>query len=363
MSISEEYISNLLVSSDLSSKLYEDAITRGMIGPVNIDNDILSFTITYGYPLGNRISHIKQTIKDHILLLDTVRSVKININVSIESHAVQAGNQLIPGVKNIIAVASGKGGVGKSTTTVNLALAVSSLGARVGILDADIYGPSIPLMLGISDKPESPDGKKIMPMIGHGLQSNSIGFLIPRDEAMVWRGPMVTQALEQLLRQTAWNNLDYLFVDLPPGTGDIHLTLAQKVPLTGAIIVTTPQELATLDARKGLKMFQKVSVPILGVVENMSSYICPNCKHVENIFGDGGGKVLSDEYQVDFLGSLPLNKKTREDSDNGIPSLISNADSVSAKLYNQIAIKIGKKIASINKDFTNKFPKIIVKKD
>ena len=218
-------------------------------------------------------------------------------------------------------------------------------------------------MLGINDKPESPDGKKILPMLAHGIQSNSIGFLIPRDEAMVWRGPMVTQALEQLLRQTAWDNLDYLLVDLPPGTGDIHLSLAQKVPLTGAIIVTTPQELATLDARKGLKMFQKVSVPILGLVENMSTYVCPNCSHVENIFGEGGGKNLCDQYQIDFLGSLPLIKKIREDSDSGIPVLIADSKSTSTKLYTHIALKISKKIANMNKDHTNKFPKITIKKN
>ncbi len=362
MSISKENIFNLLLSSDLSSKLKDDSLTKSMIGSIEIDNGVVIVTITYGYPLGSRISSIKKIIQMYFSSIDSAMNIQLNINVSIVAHGVQAGNQLIPGVKNIIAVASGKGGVGKSTTTVNIALALSSQGANVGILDADIYGPSIPLMLGIEGKPESPDGKKILPMLGHGIQSNSIGFLIPRDEAMVWRGPMVTQALEQLLRQTAWDNLDYLLVDLPPGTGDIHLSLAQKVPLTGAIIVTTPQELATLDARKGLKMFQKVSVPILGLVENMSAYVCPNCSHVENIFGKGGGKNLCNQYQIDFLGSLPLNKKIREDSDSGIPNLVSDSKSASAELYNHIAIKVSKKIANMNEDHTNKFPKITIKK-
>ena len=233
-------------------------------------------------------------------------------------HAVQRGVKLVDGVKNIIAVASGKGGVGKSTTAVNLALALAAEGARVGMLDADIYGPSQPTMLGISGQPESADGKTMNPMMSHGLQAMSIGFLIDADDTpMVWRGPMVTQALEQLLHQTKWDNLDYLVVDLPPGTGDIQLTLAQKVPVTGAVIVTTPQDIALMDARKGLKMFEKVGIKIVGIVENMSTHICSKCGHEEHIFGAGGGEKMCADYDTEFLGGLPLDIRIREQADSG----------------------------------------------
>ena len=245
--------------------------------------------------------------------------MSVNVNTKIVAHAVQRGVQLLPKVKNIVAVASGKGGVGKSTTAVNLALALAAEGASVGILDADIYGPSQPMMMGIDGRPESEDGQTMEPLENYGVQVMSIGFLVAQDEAMIWRGPMATQALEQLLRQTNWKDLDYLIVDMPPGTGDIQLTLAQRVPMTGAIIVTTPQDIALLDAKKGLKMFEKVGVPILGLVENMAVHVCSNCGHVEHIFGADGGKKMAAEYGMDYLGALPLNMQIRVQADNGKP--------------------------------------------
>ena len=244
----------------------------------------------------------------------------------ITSHAVQRGVKLIPGVKNIIAIASGKGGVGKSTTAVNLALALAAEGANVGVLDADIYGPSQPMMLGLAGRPESRDGKTLEPLEAYGLQAMSIGFLIDADTPMVWRGPMVTQALEQLLKDTNWRDLDYLIVDMPPGTGDIQLTLAQKVPVTGAVIVTTPQDIALIDARKGLKMFEKVGVPIVGIVENMSMHVCSKCGHAEPIFGEGGAAKMCDDYKVPFLGGLPLDIHIREQTDAGRPTVIADPD-------------------------------------
>jgi len=273
---------------------------------------------------------------------------------------VQRGVKLLDNVKNIIAVASGKGGVGKSTTAVNLALALAAEGAKVGILDADIYGPSQPTMLGITGRPESADGKTMEPMVGHGIQANSIGFLVDADSPMVWRGPMVTSALDQLLRQTNWRDLDYLVVDMPPGTGDIQLTLSQRVPVTGAVIVTTPQDIALLDAKKGLKMFEKVGIPILGIVENMSVHICSNCGHAESIFGAGGGEAMCAEYGVDFLGSLPLDIRIREQADAGNPSVVADPDGKPAELYRAIARQVAVRIAQQSRDMASKFPAIVV---
>jgi ATP-binding protein involved in chromosome partitioning len=260
-------------------------------------------------------------------------------------------------------VASGKGGVGKSTTTVNLALALAAEGARVGILDADIYGPSQPMMMGISGRPESADGKSMDPLTNYGVEVMSIGFLIDDDQAMIWRGPMATQALDQLLRQTNWGELDYLLVDMPPGTGDIALTLSQRVPLTGAVIVTTPQDIALLDAKKGLKMFEKVGVPVLGIVENMAVYCCPNCGHVEHIFGADGGKRMAAEYGVDYLGALPLNMGIRQQADSGMPTVVAEPDGEIASLYKGVARTVAVKIAQKAKDFSSKFPTINVSKN
>lgn len=262
-------------------------------------------------------------------------------------------------VKNIIAVASGKGGVGKSTTTVNLALALQIQGYRVGILDADIYGPNQPHMLGATEKPESKDGKTLQPVIAHGIQSMSIGYLIDIDTPMVWRGPMATGALQQLLNDTQWDNLDYLLIDLPPGTGDIQLTLSQKIPLSGAVIVTTPQDIALLDARKAIAMFQKVNVPVLGIVENMSVHVCSQCGHAEHIFGSVGGEKIAKQYDVDLLGSLPLDIKIREQVDSGKPTVVAEPDSNITKTYGEIANKVVAKLSQVKKT-TSKFPKIVI---
>jgi ATP-binding protein involved in chromosome partitioning len=273
---------------------------------------------------------------------------------------VQRGVKLIPGVKNIIAVASGKGGVGKSTTAVNLALALSAEGAKVGVLDADIYGPSQPMMLGITGTPQTEDGKTLAPMKGHGIEAMSIGFLIDVDTPMVWRGPMVTQALEQLLRDTRWSDLDYLVVDLPPGTGDTQLTLAQKVPVTGAVIVTTPQDIALIDARKGLKMFEKVGIPILGIVENMSIHVCSKCGHAEHIFGQGGAERMCRDYNVEFLGGLPLDIRIREQADSGKPTVVADPDGQVSEIYRKIARRVAVKIGELAKDMSSKFPNIVI---
>jgi ATP-binding protein involved in chromosome partitioning len=320
----------------------------------------VSVDVELGYPAKSQIEPIRRRVITRLKALRGVGNVSANVYSRIVTHSVQRGVKLIPGVKNIIAVASGKGGVGKSTTAANLALALAAEGAKVGVLDADIYGPSQPQMLGITGRPESSDGKTLEPMLGHGLQAMSIGFLIDAETPMVWRGPMVTQALEQLLRDTRWGDLDYLVVDLPPGTGDIQLTLAQKVPVTGAVIVTTPQDIALLDARKGLKMFEKVGIPILGVVENMSIHICSKCGHEEHIFGSGGGAAICKDYGVDLLGSLPLDIGIREQADSGKPTVVSDPDGRITQIYKEIARKIAIRIADQARDMTSKFPNIVV---
>jgi ATP-binding protein involved in chromosome partitioning len=289
-----------------------------------------------------------------------VGNVSANVYQKIVAHTAQRGVKLLPNVKNIIAVASGKGGVGKSTTAVNLALALAAEGATVGMLDADIYGPSQPTMLGITGKPETLDGKTLEPMLGHGIQASSIGFMIDPDTPMVWRGPMVTQALEQLLRDTNWRDLDYLIVDMPPGTGDIHLTLSQKIPVTGAVIVTTPQDIALLDARKGLKMFEKVGIPILGIVENMAIHVCTQCGHAEHIFGAGGGERMSKDYGVEYLGGLPLDIRIREQTDSGRPTVVADPEGTLAQSYRTIARRIAVKVAESARDMSLKFPSIVV---
>ena len=322
----------------------------------------ISIAIELNFVAKNKLDELQKMMEEKISSVTSLPT-KILLTNNIKSHKVQQGLTPLKGVKNIIAIASGKGGVGKSTTAANLALALSSEGAIVGILDADIYGPSQPQMLGISDKkPQSTDGKSMDPILAHGIQVMSIGFLIDQETPMIWRGPMVTGALEQLLTQTDWNNLDYLIVDLPPGTGDIQLTLSQKIPVTGAIIVTTPQDIALLDARKGLKMFEKVNVPIIGIVENMASHICSKCGHEEHIFGEGGGHKMSDDYKVELLGSLPLDINIREQLDLGTPTLVSDKDGKIASIYKEIAIKTSLNIAVLNEDSTNKFPKIVIEK-
>jgi ATP-binding protein involved in chromosome partitioning len=322
-------------------------------------NDV-SLEVELAYPAKTQIEPMRKLVAQKLRGLPGIGGVTVSVTSKIVSHAVQRGVKLIPGVKNIIAVASGKGGVGKSTTAVNLALALAAEGASVGMLDADIYGPSQPMMLGIAGRPESKDGKTLEPMVGHGIQASSIGFLIDVDTPMVWRGPMVTQALEQLLRDTRWRDLDYLVVDLPPGTGDIQLTLAQKVPVTGAIIVTTPQDIALIDARKGLKMFEKVGIPILGIVENMSIHICSNCGHEEYIFGAGGAERMCKDYGTEFLGALPLDIHIREQADSGKPTVVADPDGRVAEIYRRIARRVAVKIGESQKDMTGKFPNIVI---
>jgi ATP-binding protein involved in chromosome partitioning len=327
---------------------------------IKVDGASVALEIVLGYPGKSVIEAIRRQVIERLKKIDGVENVSANVFSKIVSHSAQRGVKLVPGIKNIIAVASGKGGVGKSTTAVNLALALAAEGASVGILDADIYGPSQPMMLGITGRPASRDGKTMEPMEGHGIQAMSVGFLIDPETPMVWRGPMVTQALEQLLNETNWHDLDYLLVDLPPGTGDIQLTLAQKVPVTGAVIVTTPQDIALLDARKGLKMFEKVGVPIIGIVENMAMHVCTNCGHMEHIFGTGGGAKMAAEYGIEMLGSLPLDIKIREMTDGGKPTVVSEPDGPIAGIYKDIARKCAAKIAKQSQDRSSVFPKIVI---
>jgi ATP-binding protein involved in chromosome partitioning len=326
---------------------------------IKVSGGEVSLEIELGYPGKSQHEPIRREVVQ-ALKAAGADNVSVKVSSRVVSHAVQRGVKLVPGIKNIIAVASGKGGVGKSTTAVNLALALAAEGASVGVLDADIYGPSQPTMLGITGRPESKDGKSLEPMMGHGLQAISIGFLIDVDTPMVWRGPMVTQALEQLLKDTRWRDLDYLVVDLPPGTGDIQLTLAQKVPVTGAIIVTTPQDIALIDARKGLKMFEKVGIPILGVVENMSTHICPKCGHESHIFGTGGAVRMCEDYGTELLGQLPLDESIREQADSGKPTVVADPDGKAAEIYRRIARRCAVKIAESQRDMTSKFPNIVV---
>jgi ATP-binding protein involved in chromosome partitioning len=327
---------------------------------VRVDGDAVTLEVELGYPARTQIEPMRKLVEDALGRLAGVASVKAEVVSRIAAHGPQGGAKPVPGVRNIIAVASGKGGVGKSTTAVNLALALADEGAGVGILDADIYGPSQPMMLGASGRPESLDGKSFEPMKAHGLQANSIGFLIDTDTPMVWRGPMATGALEQLIRDTRWQDLDYLIVDMPPGTGDIQLTLAQKVPVTGAVIVTTPQDIALIDARKGLKMFEKVGVPILGIVENMSIHVCSNCGHAEHIFGEGGAERMSKDYGVEVLGHLPLDIRIREQTDSGRPTVVADPQGTAAGLYRAIARRVGVKVADLQKNMGAKFPNIVV---
>ncbi len=341
----------------------KDLVSGKSIKNIQINGADVALDVELGYPAKSQIPAIRDAATAAVRGLAGVGSVKVNTYSKIIAHAVQRGVKLMSNVKNIIAVASGKGGVGKSTTAVNLALALAAEGAQVGILDADIYGPSQPMMLGISGRPESLDGKTMEPLENYGVQVSSIGFLIDADQPMVWRGPMVTQALQQLLEQTNWRDLDYLIVDMPPGTGDIQLTLSQKVPVTGAVIVTTPQDIALLDARKGLKMFEKVDIPIIGVVENMSIHVCSNCGHAEPIFGQGGGERMCAEYGVDFLGALPLAMSIREQTDSGAPTVVADPDGPEATIYKEIARRVAVKIAEKAKDMTSKFPSIVIKND
>jgi ATP-binding protein involved in chromosome partitioning len=340
--------------------LEQDLVAAKCVKNIKVDGGTVAVDIVLGYPAKGSQADLAAKLKAKVAAIPGVAGATINISSKVVSHGVQKGVKPIEGVKNIIAIASGKGGVGKSTVAVNLALALSAEGATVGILDADIYGPSQPRMLGVSMKPESKDGKKMEPIMSYHLQAMSIGFLVDEETPMIWRGPMVTQALEQLLRETNWQDLDYLIIDLPPGTGDIQLTLAQKVPVTGAVIVTTPQDIALLDARKGLKMFEKVEIPVMGIVENMSTHICSKCGHEEHIFGEGGGRRMAEENDVDFIGSIPLDIRIREQTDGGKPTVVAEPDGRLAQIYRDIARRVAGKLSKQKKDFSSKFPGIVI---
>ncbi|MBF6630396.1 MAG: iron-sulfur cluster carrier protein ApbC [Comamonas sp.] len=363
MSLTEQSLLAALASV-IDPHTGQDFVSTRAVRNVQISGGDVAFDVELGYPAKSLFPEFRKQLIAAAKTLPGVENVSANITIKIQSHAVQRGVQLLPGVKNIIAVASGKGGVGKSTTAANLALALAAEGARVGVLDADIYGPSVPMMFGVSGKPESSDGKTMEPLENYGVQLMSIGLLLNNpNEAMIWRGPMATQALEQMLRSTNWKDLDYLVIDLPPGTGDIQLTLSQKVPMTGSVIVTTPQDIALLDAKKGIKMFEKVGVPILGLVENMAMHVCSNCGHVEHIFGQEGGKKLAAEWNMDFLGSLPLSMQIREQADSGKPTVVAAPDSEAAQIYKKLARDVAVKIAHKAKDFSAKFPTITISKN
>ncbi|WJW76057.1 iron-sulfur cluster carrier protein ApbC [Thiohalobacter sp. IOR34] len=340
--------------------LDKDLVSAKCIKDIKVDGGKVSVDVVLGFPAEGYRDELAAKLKEQVAALEGVDEVQVEVSSNIVAHAVQKGVEPIKGIKNIIAVASGKGGVGKSTTAVNLALALSAEGAKVGLLDADIYGPSQPRMLGISGKPESRDGKTLEPLVSYHIQAMSIGFLVDEETPMIWRGPMVTQALQQLLGDTNWDDLDYLVIDLPPGTGDTQLTLAQQVPVSGAVIVTTPQDIALLDARKGLKMFEKVEVPVLGIVENMSIHICSNCGHEEHIFGEGGGERMAEQYDVDFLGALPLDIRIREETDSGKPTVVAEPDSRIAQIYRDIARRTAAKLSQQAKNYAAKFPKIVI---
>jgi ATP-binding protein involved in chromosome partitioning len=351
------------LSTYVDPYLERDLVSAKCVKSIAIEGNSAKIEVVLGFPAAGYHEQLAHALKELVESIDGIGSANVSVSSKIAAHAAQKGVKHIDNIKNIIAIASGKGGVGKSTTAVNLALALSAEGASVGILDADIYGPSQPRMLGVHGKPESRDGKSLEPMVSYHLQAMSIGFLVDEETPMIWRGPMVTQALQQLLNDTNWQDLDYLVVDLPPGTGDIQLTLAQQVPVSGAVIVTTPQDIALLDARKGLKMFEKVEVPVLGIVENMSIHICSECGHEEHIFGEGGGERMSEENNVDFLGGLPLDKRIREETDSGKPTVVAEPDSRISQIYREIARRTAAKLSLKTKDYAARFPQIVIQND
>ena len=340
-----------------------DLVSGNTVKDISVEGDNVSVKVVLGWPAEGIMQVFHENL--HAKIVEAYPNAKVTLDLSYEiiPHTVQQSIERIKGIKNIIAVASGKGGVGKSTVSVNLALALQAEGATAAILDADIYGPSIPRMLGLSGRPDSEDGKTLDPKTGHGLQAMSIGLLVEEETPMIWRGPMVTQALEQLLSDTNWKDVDFLIIDLPPGTGDVQLTLCQKIPLSGAVIVTTPQDISLIDARKGLKMFEKVEVPVLGVIENMSTFICPKCGTTESIFGEGGGEQLATENDVKLLGELPLQKSIREEMDKGTPTVSENPESPVSMVFREIARKMAATLSMRKKDYSSAFPKIVIQND
>lgn len=349
-----------LLTTVIDQHLETDLFSAGLVKKIIITANNVTIKLILGYPAKGYLDDLSKQITKTLSTLIGIGSITVDISIDICAYSVQKSLKPLPNIKNIIAVASGKGGVGKSTTSVNLALALVAEGANVGILDADIYGPSIPTMLGLSGYPASDDNKTMNPKVAFGLQTISIAYLIEAEQAMIWRGPMVTNALQQLLNTTRWHNLDYLIIDLPPGTGDIQLTLSQKIPVSGAIIVTTPQDIALIDAQRSLAMFEKVNIPVLGIVENMSLHICSECGYEEAIFGAGGGATMSEKNQVNMLGSLPLDITIRQFADSGKPTVVSEPDSRPAMIYCEIARKMAAKLSLRSKDHTSKFAKIII---
>ena len=327
-----------------------------------VKDGAVSVTVNPGYPVRSTKAAIEKLVRE-ALEKAGFESVSVTVSPTIAAHRVQRTLKTLQNVRNIIAVSSGKGGVGKSTVAANLALALAAEGARVGMLDADIYGPSQPMMLGASGQPTTIDGEHMEPIESLGLEIKSIGVMIDPDEPMIWRGPMVSSALTQLLNQTNWHDLDYLIIDMPPGTGDIQLTLTQSIPVTGAVIVTTPQDIALLDAKKGLRMFQKVNVPILGIVENMALFRCPKCGHLEHIFGEGGARRMSEQYKVPVLGQLPLDASIREQADSGKPTVAAEPDSEVAGIYRSIALKAAAEVAAASRDMSRVMPSVKVVND
>ena len=360
MSAASQAVLETAIASYQDPYLGCDLVAAKCVRRLALNATTAEVEIGLGFAANGYVNELTKTLESALLAVDGVDAAHISITTNVVAHAVQKGVEPLKNIKNIIAVASGKGGVGKSTVAANLALALMLEGARVGVLDADIYGPSQPRMLGVSGQPDSRDGKSLEPMVSYGVQSMSIGFLVEEDTPMIWRGPMVTQALEQLLKDTNWKDVDYLVVDLPPGTGDIQLTLSQRIPVSGAVIVTTPQDIALLDARKGLKMFEKVQVPVLGVVENMSTHLCTQCGHEEHIFGSGGGERMANEHDVPFLGSLPLSITIREDADGGQPTVIRDPDGAVGLRMRDIARRVGARLSLQAKDYRQAFPSIVI---
>jgi len=359
MPVTQEQVS-AAIGAFVDPYLGTDLVSAGAVKSISVDGSAVKVAIEIGIPVERYAVVLKSSLEPLVKNLESGLDVQLDITGKVLAHSVQTGTKRLPEVRNIIAVASGKGGVGKSTTATNLALALRDEGARVAILDADIYGPSQPRMLGAQGKPESRDGKSMEPIVSYGIQSMSIGNLIEEDTPMIWRGPMVTGALEQLLNDTNWSDIDYLIIDLPPGTGDIQLTLCQKIPVSGAVIVTTPQDIALLDARKALKMFEKVDVPVLGVIENMSVHICSSCGHEDHIFGAGGGESMAQQYGIDLLGNLPLDTAIREGMDTGKPLVALQPDARASEMYREIGRRVAGKLANRAKDYTAKFPNIVV---
>jgi len=336
-----------------------DLVSAGAVREVGIHDDSVSVDVRLGYFVADQGAELAAMIKAKLEEDAGIETAAVNISSKVVPHKVQEDLKPLQSIANIIAIGSGKGGVGKSTTAVNLALALQREGARVGLLDADIYGPSIPNMLGVKGQP-STDGEKIIPKEAHGLKVMSIGFMVEEDSAMIWRGPMVTSALQQLLNDTLWGQLDYLIIDLPPGTGDIQLTLAQRIPVAGAVIVTTPQDIALIDARRALNMFRKVGVPVIGVVENMSTHICTECGHEEAIFGKGGGEQMAEDFEIPLLGKLPLATEIRSSLDEGNPSVVKDPDSSVAASYRSLALRTAGVLSVMPRSMVMQMPEIVI---